>query len=82
MPKEFKHPDLDPDQPMPLRYGSLAEAKTAFLKTYEEYEAYYKANPEAVHLNSMFGPLDKELWDLMHRKHFHHHFEQFGVLVK
>ncbi len=82
MPKEFKHPDLDPDKPAKLRYDNLEAAKTAFFKAYDEYEAYYKANPEAVHLNPMFGPLDKELWDLMHRKHFHHHFEQFDIIMK
>ncbi len=80
MPKDFKHPDLNPDQAEDLRFENLAAAKTALLNAFDEYEQYFKDKPEATTLNSMFGPLDKELWDLMHRKHFHHHFEQFGIL--
>lgn len=81
MPKDFKHPDLNPDEAPALRFENLDAAKAALLSAFDEYEAYFKINPEAETLNSMFGPLDKELWDLMHRKHFHHHFEQFDLLV-
>ena len=80
MPRTFDHPLLRKGETEDLRYESLEEAKTALLNTYEEYEAYYKANPEAVHNNTIFGALDKTLWDLLNRKHFNHHFEQFGLL--
>ncbi len=80
MPKEFKHPDLDDNTPTALKHESLDAAKTAFFQTYDEYVQFFKENPDAATLNSMFGTLDKELWDLMHRKHFHHHFLQFGLV--
>jgi oxepin-CoA hydrolase/3-oxo-5,6-dehydrosuberyl-CoA semialdehyde dehydrogenase len=82
MPRDFKRADLDPNKPADLRYESFNEAKAALLKAYETYEAYYKEHNDAKHLHPMFGPLDKELWDLINRKHFHHHFEQFGIIEK
>ena len=30
--------------------------------------------------NAVFGILDKFEWDLVHTKHFNHHFEQFGLI--
>lgn len=80
MPETYPHPDLKKDTTEDLRFGSLAEAKEAFLVAYEEFQQYYKENPEAIHNNSVFGPLDKEHWDLMHRKHIHHHFEAFDLI--
>ena len=80
MPKDFKHPHLNPETPEPLRFENLEKAKAAFFAAYEEYEQYFKENPDAETLNSMFGNLNKELWNLMHRKHFHHHFLQFGLV--
>ncbi|MFT5167710.1 MAG: oxepin-CoA hydrolase/3-oxo-5,6-dehydrosuberyl-CoA semialdehyde dehydrogenase [Saprospiraceae bacterium] len=80
MPQEFKHPDLNKETTEPLRFENLAAAKAAFFLAYQEYEQFFKDNPDAASLNAMFGNLDKELWDLMHRKHFHHHFLQFGLV--
>ena len=80
MPPDFKHPQLDPNAPMPLEFKNLSEAKAALLEAFEAYQAYYKANPEAKNANAVFGALDKLHWDLMGRKHFHHHFRQFGLV--
>ncbi|MEL6852471.1 MAG: phenylacetic acid degradation bifunctional protein PaaZ, partial [Bacteroidota bacterium] len=80
MPRDFQQPLLRKGQLEDLRYGSLEEAKEAYLASYDAYEAYYKAHPEAMHPNTMFGDLDKELWDLINRKHTHHHFHQFGLV--
>lgn len=80
MPRNFNNPMYEADVLRDLEHGSLKEAKEALINTFDEFEAYYKANPEAKHANAVFGPLDKEHWDLLNRKHFHHHFEQFGLL--
>ncbi len=80
LPRGFKRPGMNPDAPEPYQFESLAAAKEAMFNAYDEYEQFFKDNPEATTTHSTFGNLDKELWDLMHRKHFHHHFLQFGVL--
>lgn len=80
MPKNFKRPDLPKDKTVDLIYESLADAKTALFEAYDAYQLYYKENPSATHMTEMFGALDKEMWDLLHRKHFNHHFEQFGLI--
>ncbi|MFK8102848.1 MAG: phenylacetic acid degradation bifunctional protein PaaZ [Saprospiraceae bacterium] len=80
MPKGVDHPLLKKGELEDLRFENLAEAKTAMLKAYDEFEAYFKANPTAITPNTVFGNLDKELWDLLNRKHANHHFEQFGLI--
>jgi len=80
MPKNFQLPILKKGETEELRFAGLAEAKEAFLKAWDEYEAYFKDNPDAETNNAVFGSLDKDHWDLLNRKHFHHHFEQFGLV--
>ena len=80
MPPDFKHPKLDPNAPMPLEFKNLNEAKAALLTAYVEYQEYFKANPDAKNANAVFGHLDKQHWDLLSRKHFDHHFKQFGLI--
>lgn len=82
MPRDFNNPDYESGILKDLHHGSLKEAKEALINAYMEFETYYKENPEAKHANSVFGELDKEQWDLLNRKHFHHHFEQFGLIQK
>ena len=79
MPRQFEHPMLRKGEPEDLRFGSLGEAKQAFLDAHDRFEAYFKEHPEAKTPNTIFGLLDKELWDLLNRKHLTHHFEQFGL---
>lgn len=80
MPQNYKHPKLNQDSPMPLEYKDLNEAKAALLAAYDAYQDYYKTFPEAKNPNAVFGLLDKWHWDLLSRKHFHHHFAQFGLV--
>ena len=79
-PKNSKTPVLEDGVLAKLECENLAEAKKQFLEAFDAFELYYKENPEATANNSVFGALDKDLWDLMNRKHFNHHFEQFGIL--
>ncbi|MDH3710673.1 MAG: phenylacetic acid degradation bifunctional protein PaaZ [Cyclobacteriaceae bacterium] len=80
MPKEYQQPLLKKGSTEDLRHTDLEEAKQALLKAYDDFESYYDANPEAQNPNTVFGSLDRELWDLLNRKHFNHHFQQFGLL--
>jgi oxepin-CoA hydrolase/3-oxo-5,6-dehydrosuberyl-CoA semialdehyde dehydrogenase len=79
-PKNSKTPVLEDGILADLRCESLAESKKQFLEAFDDFELYYKENPEAKSSNAVFGALDKDLWDLMNRKHFNHHFKQFGIL--
>lgn len=79
MPKEFDHPALKKGEVEDLRFGNLEEAKTAFWKAYDELEIYFKENPKGTVKNTVFGWLTKYEWQLLNRKHWAHHLEQFGV---
>ncbi len=79
MPRSFDHPLLKKGQLETLRFANLEEAKAAYLKSYDDYEAFFKENPGITTPNTLFGHLDKELWDLLNRKHIDHHFSQFGL---
>ncbi len=80
MIQQFDHPLLRKGKVEDLRYGSLDDAKKALLESYDAFEMYFKENPEAETPNTVFGMLNKELWDLLNRKHYHHHFSQFGLI--
>lgn len=80
MPKNFQAPMLPKGKTDELRFEDLQQAKEELLKAWDEYELYYKENPEATAANAVFGELDKDHWDLLNRKHFNHHFEQFSIL--
>ena len=79
MPKEFDHPILKKGEVEDLRFGSLAEAKEAYFKAYDELEIFFKENPKATVKNTIFGHLNRYEFQLLNRKHFAHHFEQFGI---
>ena len=80
MPRSFDHPLLKEKELEDLRFGNLAEAKASLLAAIDDYEIFFKENPGIETPNTIFGMLDKQLWDLMNRKHFHHHFSQFGLV--
>jgi len=80
MTKNFKHPEFNEEKTEPLVHESFEIAKKSFLEAYDAFELHFEENPEAETLNTMFGNLNKEMWDLLNRKHFNHHFEQFGLL--
>ncbi len=80
MPKEFDHPLLKKGETEDLRFEDLDAAKAGLMTAFQAYEDYYRDNPEALHPNPVFGTLDKELWDLLNRKHFNHHFKQFNLI--
>lgn len=78
--KSYDHPMLRKGELEDLRFESLEEAKEALLKAYDEFEIFFKENPTITTPNTVFGNLDKFHWDLLNRKHFYHHFKQFGLV--
>jgi len=80
MAKGLKYHDLPENENAPLRYKNLDEAKQKFMETLSEYLVYYRENPLAEHNHPLMHKLNKEMWELFHRKHFTHHFEQFNLI--
>jgi len=79
MLKAFDHPALKKGEEEDLRFGNLEEAKDAFWKAYEALEIWFKENPKGTVKNTVFGWLTKYEFQLLNRKHWAHHLEQFGV---
>lgn len=79
MPVEFKAHFVDDDAP--LRNEEFDLAVDEFIEAWLDLEDYSEANPEAVHVHPVFGPLNQAEWRWMHRKHITHHFKQFGVEI-
>ena len=50
------------------------------LEAFDDYIAFFKAYPDTTLKNIVFGDLNRYEWNLFHRKHYNHHFEQFGLL--
>ncbi len=75
-----KYPLLKEGELPTLRFKNLEQAKEKLLETLKEFLVYYRENPDAQHYHPRFGMLNKEMMELFHRKHFTHHFEQFGLL--
>jgi oxepin-CoA hydrolase/3-oxo-5,6-dehydrosuberyl-CoA semialdehyde dehydrogenase len=77
--RNYQNPLLRKGELEELRYEDLDAAKTALLKAMDELDAYFRANPGATVPHPIYGHLDRYDWELIARKHFHHHFEQFGL---
>jgi oxepin-CoA hydrolase/3-oxo-5,6-dehydrosuberyl-CoA semialdehyde dehydrogenase len=63
-----------------LKNSSFEEARKEFWEKYDAFEKYYEDNPDNTHANPAFGDLNKEEWKQFMKKHFTHHFEQFGLI--
>jgi len=79
MPKLFVNPIIGEDL-RPLKYSSLEEAMRKLKNEIDDYELYFENNPDVKPVNATFGELNKEEWDVFHKKHFTHHLSQFGLL--
>lgn len=79
MPREFISPAIGKDL-LPLRYGSLDEAKSVLKKAIGAFHGKFAGEPDALVTNPAFGDLNYAEWQQFHRKHITHHFTQFGLL--
>ena len=80
MMKGYNHPMLRKGELEDLKHGSLDEAIDKYFETRLKYEVFFKENKGKLTLNPTFGMMSKFEWDLLNRKHTHHHFEQFGLV--
>ncbi len=80
MPRNFGAPERLEKELEQLKHENLDTAKQKLLEAFDNYVAYFKAHPEATLKNIVFGDLNRYEWNLFHRKHYNHHFEQFGLL--
>jgi len=75
-----KYPLLKEGEVLEKKYKNLREAKEKLMETLKEFIIYFRENPQAEKYHPVFGMLNKEMMELFHRKHFTHHFEQFGLI--
>ncbi len=80
MPQNHKHPLMKAEELEDLQHENLAAAKQKLLIAFDEFELYFKENPELQTKNAVFGLMNKFEWDLLNTKHLNHHFEQFGII--
>ncbi len=80
MPRGVYHPLMKEGQLEELVHEDLTAAKAKLIEALDEFEAYYKENPDAITKNAVFGEMNKFEWDLLNVKHLNHHFEQFNLL--
>jgi oxepin-CoA hydrolase / 3-oxo-5,6-dehydrosuberyl-CoA semialdehyde dehydrogenase len=79
LPKNFINPIIG-ENLIPLEFVNLAESKNNLRKEFEDFLRYFIEHPDATFLNPTFGQLNKAEWEMFHKKHFTHHFGQFGLL--
>jgi hypothetical protein len=79
LPKLFINPVIGAEL-CPLEYSSLGEAKERLKEEIDNYDSFFQNNPNAKTMNVTFGELNKEEWDVFHKKHFEHHLSQFGLM--
>lgn len=81
--KEFRENTKSPafpEEPLPLRFGSVQEGIDKLEKEIDDYFNVYEATPGLKITNPVFGDLDYELSSTLLYKHAQHHLKQFGLL--
>ena len=78
MPKEVKSKTMA-NADASYWFADLEDAKEAFLEEWDRFQEAYSKDPGKKEAHPMFGELDREGWEQVHRKHFTHHFQQFGL---
>jgi hypothetical protein len=80
LPRNVKAPVLPSDKLFDLKTKTLEDAKQYLISEMQLFEDYFDKNPDHQHIHPVFGSLNVEDWKIFHKKHFHHHFLQFGLL--
>jgi hypothetical protein len=60
--------------------SNLIIARQYLLDEISDFDDYFRQHPGEKTVHHIFGMLDYEEWKAFHRKHFLHHFRQFGML--
>ncbi len=80
LPKLFINPAIG-EELLPLEFSDLDSAKNALINEIHRYEEFFNCSPESTPAHPVFGKLNKNEWDIFHKKHFEHHFAQFGISI-
>ncbi len=64
----------------PVRNENMELALDEFATAFVDYMEHFDENPSFTALHPFYGELDVEKWNLLHAKHFAHHFKQFGLI--
>jgi hypothetical protein len=64
----------------PVRNENMELALDEFATAFVDYMEHFDENPSFTALHPYYGELDVEKWNLLHAKHFAHHFKQFGLI--
>ncbi|MBZ9627384.1 phenylacetic acid degradation bifunctional protein PaaZ [Psychroflexus sp. CAK1W] len=80
MPQGYKMPLMKKEGLEDFKHENLEEAKKALLEAYEAFVVFFREHPDVTTKNAVFGELTAFEWKLLNRKHFNHHFEQFGLI--
>jgi len=79
MPKGVKTVMLPNDKTLPYINPSFTEAIDFVEDNLNRFKTKLQTQPEESHLHPTMGLLTMNEWNILHRKHFVHHFEQFGL---
>lgn len=63
-----------------LSFESLEAAKQQLIQSLQNFLQFWEDHPNFSSVHPNFGRLDKRHWMHLHRKHFRHHFVQFGLM--
>ncbi len=69
-----------PEEPLPLRFGSVEEGINKLETEIKDFFNVYEATPGLKITNPVFGDLDYELAVELLYKHAQHHLKQFDLL--
>lgn len=64
----------------PKKNGDIKRRKLELLKALVKMLRHFEKDPEFSSIHPIFGRLNVEEWTQLHRKHFNHHFTQFGLV--
>lgn len=64
----------------PYQHADIEAAKSKLVEKIEQFYKIYEANPNAFNYSLFFGDLNFEETQILHFKHFKHHFSQFELL--
>lgn len=79
LPKNFDNPALK-NIDKNLKFPSLESAINTLHIDLDNYELVFTQNPDLTTIHPTFGILNKNEWDIFHKKHFTHHLSQFNLL--
>ena len=63
-----------------LRYPSLEAAIEKLESEIDKFHQFFENNPDAKIVNPVLDEIDYSDWKTFHKKHFTHHFKQFGLI--